>query len=192
MANDQYRDLFTHFLRYYRERVFLLPLWEPRIDRLKGLIDVAAADDSFQTLDYDCTYADYFNWSSSTTYQKLHVKYRLETVREHPELDPAGTIDREEFRCVRLYIGLRTEASVFCDSIIVTASAFGPAGIKQMWMEFYSFSCSVDDGAADACLSSTLSRNMSRSGPVEGDASADHRGNDCAICRIYVKDSLDE
>ncbi|MCK4446705.1 MAG: CotH kinase family protein, partial [Candidatus Marinimicrobia bacterium] len=59
MANAQYRNLYSHFLEFYRDNVYDLSLWESRLDRLKDLITPWAEDDLFRTLDYGFTMDDF-------------------------------------------------------------------------------------------------------------------------------------
>lgn len=190
MANDQYRDLFTHFLRYYRERVFLLPLWEPRIDRLKGLIDVAAADDSFRTLDYNFTYADYFNSYSSTTYQKLHVKYGLKQFVNTRNSTLPGQLTGKNSAAFVYTSAFAPKHPSSADSIIVTASAFGPAGIKQMWMEFYSSPSASMTVVPMHASAVPLTKHVEEADRWKGMLPPITAGT-TARYRIYVKDSLD-
>lgn len=136
MANDQYRDLFTHFLRFYRERVYLLPLWELRIDRLKGMIDAAAAADSFRTLDYNFSVSDFNTSYTSSAYQKLHVKFGLKGFINTRNSSITGQLNSRNSAAFIYTSSFTPKRPASADSVIVTASAFGPAGIKQMWMEF--------------------------------------------------------
>ncbi|MCG6959718.1 CotH kinase family protein, partial [bacterium BMS3Abin03] len=59
MQNNQYRDLYTHFLEFYRENLFLLPLWENRIDSLRIMITPSALADNYRTLDYNFEFGDF-------------------------------------------------------------------------------------------------------------------------------------
>ena len=52
LAQNTYRDLFTHFLSYYNTNVLALPRWESRIDRIRDTITSAALQDSMRMLDY--------------------------------------------------------------------------------------------------------------------------------------------
>ena len=38
MQNAQYRNLYTHFLEFFRSNVYQLPIWENRIDSLMSMI----------------------------------------------------------------------------------------------------------------------------------------------------------
>ncbi|MFZ4622192.1 MAG: CotH kinase family protein [Bacteroidota bacterium] len=190
LANDQYRDLFTHFLRFYRERVFLLPLWEPRIDRLKGLIDAAAAEDSFRTLDYNFTVADYNNSYTSSAFQKLHVKFGLKGFVNARNSSIAGQLNSKNSAAFIYTSSFAPKRPSSSDSVSVTASAFGPAGIKQMWVEFYSSPLSAMTVLPMSFAGIPLTKHVEEADmwkamlpPVAAGATARYR--------IFVKDSLD-
>ncbi len=190
MANDQYRDLFTHFLRFYRERVYLLPLWEPRIDRLKGLIDVAAAEDSFRTLDYNFTAADFNNSYTASTFQKLHVKFGLKgfvNTRNSSLSAQLNSKNSAAFVYVSSFSPPRPSSK---DSVSVTASVFGPAGVKTMWMEFFTSPLSsmtiipmISAGVPQTQRVEEADRWNGTLPPITSGTTARYR--------IFVKDSLD-
>ncbi len=190
MANDQYRDLFTHFLRFYRERVYLLPLWEPRINRLKGLIDVAAADDTYRMLDYNFTFADYNNSYSSSAYQKLHVKYGLKQFVNTRNSTLPGQLTGRSSAVFVYASAFAPKRPASADSVIVTASAFGPAGIKQMWMEFYSSPLSSMGVIPMITSAVPLTKNVEEADRWKGILPPIASGT-TARYRIFVKDSLD-
>lgn len=77
LAVPEYKNLYTHFIDFFRSQVFSLGLWETRIDSLRTQISLAAAADSFRTLDYKFTFADFVNSYSATTYSNQHVKMGL-------------------------------------------------------------------------------------------------------------------
>lgn len=77
MNNDQYRNLYTHFLQFYNQHVYDLNHWEERIDSLKDMITPWAETDWFRTLDYRFTVEDFHNSFSSDGYSNQHVKRGL-------------------------------------------------------------------------------------------------------------------
>lgn len=74
MSVGKYRDLYTHYLRFYLDNVFNLQELSPFIDSLKTLISDAASDDIYRTLDYGFTYSDFLESFSETGYSNLHAK----------------------------------------------------------------------------------------------------------------------
>ena len=74
IANPQYRNLFSHFLIFYRDKVYSLPIWDSRIDNLKNLITGKVLSDYYRTLDYGFTFNDFLNSYSEDSYSNQHVK----------------------------------------------------------------------------------------------------------------------
>lgn len=77
LENMQYRNLYTHFLEFYRNNVFKLSLWENRIDSIKNLITPFAEDDVYRTMDYGFTMNDFLDSYSALPYSNQHVKKGL-------------------------------------------------------------------------------------------------------------------
>ncbi len=73
----EYRNLFTHFLKFYSDNVFNLQLLGNRIDSLKQMILPFALADSFRTLDYGFTFDDFLNSYTDGDYSNQHVKMGL-------------------------------------------------------------------------------------------------------------------
>jgi hypothetical protein len=73
----EYRNLYTRFLQFYREKVFLLNNWSNRIDTLRQRITNSAMLDTFRTKDYGFTANDFFNSYSETGYSNQHVKFGI-------------------------------------------------------------------------------------------------------------------
>ncbi|MEJ5302374.1 MAG: T9SS type A sorting domain-containing protein [Bacteroidales bacterium] len=74
LQNAQYRDLFTHFLRFYSQRVLSLGHWDSRLQRLKEKITPFVAADTWRTLDYGFTMDDFHNSYTGEHYENQHVK----------------------------------------------------------------------------------------------------------------------
>ncbi len=76
MQINKYKDLYTHFLEFYKERLFKLELWDSNLESMKSMITNSALLDTFRTKDYGFTMND-FNNSYSSNYSKYHVKYGI-------------------------------------------------------------------------------------------------------------------
>jgi len=74
---DDYRNLYTHFMKFYNSEVFNLSNWGYQIDSLKNLITDSAERDSFKTLDYGFTNEDFHNSYSTTHWEKFPAKRGL-------------------------------------------------------------------------------------------------------------------
>jgi hypothetical protein len=136
IANDQYRDLYTHFLQFYRENAYALPLWEARLDRLKETITIAAAEDQYRTLDYGFTINDFNNSYTSGTYSKQHVKSGLKAFVNSRYTSLAGQLSMFNTMPTVYGISFAPAHPAATDSIAVTVSAFGAAGVREVWIRF--------------------------------------------------------
>lgn len=76
MQVPQYRNLYTRMLRFYRDRVYALPLQTSRLDNIRDMITAFAIPDTFRTKDYGFTFNHFLN-SFSTSFNFLHVKKGL-------------------------------------------------------------------------------------------------------------------
>ncbi len=77
MQVAQYRNLYTHFLEFYRTNVYLLSRWVNKLDSLQSMITTSALADSFRTFDYGFDTNDFFNSYSSSGYENQHVKFGI-------------------------------------------------------------------------------------------------------------------
>ena len=74
MDNAQYHNLYTHFLDFYKRKVYDLQLWESRLNSLKDKITPWIESDEFRSLDYGFTIDDFHNSYSGQDYSNQHVK----------------------------------------------------------------------------------------------------------------------
>jgi len=137
MENDQYHNLYTHFLEFYADNLYDLPLWESRIDSLKDMITASAEADSFRTYDYGFTMDDFHNSYSATGYYNQHVKKgikqfiieRIENLEQqlyYVDADPV------------LYALDWQDTPVMPDEPVnVQISVFSNCGLDQVALEFY-------------------------------------------------------
>lgn len=73
MANNQYRNLYSHFLQFYNQ-VYNLSNWEARLDSIKQMLIPFAAADTMRTKDYGFTLNDFIDSYSASNYSNQHVK----------------------------------------------------------------------------------------------------------------------
>lgn len=136
MANAQYRNLYTHFLEHYREKIVMMQLWDARLDSLRGSITSYALADSFRTLDYGFTGNDFFNSYNTTPYSNQHVKYGLrQFVNARTGTLPAQLVYLSAPPMV-YDIKSRPENPMPSDSVYIYASGFSAAGIAEMAVHF--------------------------------------------------------
>jgi hypothetical protein len=161
LALDPYRDLFTHFLEFYSSEVFELNHWEARIDRLKGMITEAALADSFRTLDYGFTAADFTNSYTTGEYRNKHVKFGLKQyiTRRAASLPAQLRYTRAAPRVYRIAIDPPHPSPG--DSIRVDAACFAAAGLEQVTLLY------TLDGSASATEYGMQRRRISGTKKVE-------------------------
>ncbi len=136
MANARYRDLYTHILRFLRDRVVLLSTWEARLDSLRARIEPFAAADTFRTKDYGFTMNDFNNSYTGNPYQNQHVKMGIKQFVLTRQQSILGQLS---------YLGSNPNvyaisASPFLpqptDSIRIDAACFASRGIKSVQVQY--------------------------------------------------------
>ncbi|NOX17756.1 MAG: T9SS type A sorting domain-containing protein [Chlorobi bacterium] len=78
LNNNQYRNLFTHFLEFYNDNVVNISNLGYPIYLIKDMITPFAEDDYYRTLDYGFTMDDFNNSYSLDGYSNQHVKRGLQ------------------------------------------------------------------------------------------------------------------
>jgi hypothetical protein len=136
LANNQYKDLFTHIISFYRNTVTLLPFWENRIDRLKDTITAAAVNDMYRTLDYGFTVNDFTTSFSSSSYQNKHVKFGLKQFVNARNASLPAQLSYTNAAPIVYFIDYSPKHPGPNDSVVVTASCFGKAGLKEVGISF--------------------------------------------------------
>ncbi len=132
----EYRNLYTHFLEFLRTRVFQLPLWEGRIDSLKQMIALAAADDQYRTKDYGFSFADFSNSYSASSYTNQHVKMGLKQFMNARSNSLPGMLNYVTAKPVVYSISFTPQTPKPTDTIRVFASAFSMPGVGSVSIHF--------------------------------------------------------
>ncbi|MBL7135844.1 MAG: CotH kinase family protein [Candidatus Marinimicrobia bacterium] len=137
MANAQYRNLYSHFLEFYRDNVYDLSLWESRFDSLKDLITLWAEDDLFRTLDYGFTMDDFNDSYYADGYFNQHVK---RGIKEFVNIRNSSLVTQIKWLAVKpiVYtIDWWPKIPYPEDSIYITASAFSCIGLSDVSIQFH-------------------------------------------------------
>ena len=132
MQNAQYRNLYTHFLQFYKANVYSLPLWENNIDNIKQMINVSAIADSFRTLDYGFDVNDFNNSYSATSYNNQHVKYGLKQFVNLRNAALASQLSYISAKPIVYNINYDPKYPGPNDSIYVYVSAFDNDGLSEV------------------------------------------------------------
>jgi hypothetical protein len=136
MANAQYRNLYTHFMEFIRDNVYLLNLWENHIDSLKQMITPFAIADTFRILDWGFSINDFFNSYSSSGYANQHVKFGL---KQFVNLRVNSTYSQLSYlsaKPIAYKIDYEPKNPQPDDSIHVYVSAFSHFGLGEVVIQF--------------------------------------------------------
>lgn len=136
LQNAQYRDLFTHFLQFYSDKVFALHHWDERLTATKNLITPAAQDDWYRTLDYGFTMDDFNTSYTSGNYQNQHVK---NGIRQFVNLRNSSLATQlESLNAPPMVYELTYEPRYPLpgDSVHITAACYGAAGLANAIIQY--------------------------------------------------------
>ncbi len=132
IQNAQYRNLYTHFLEFYRQNIYLLSNWENRIDTLRTMITQSALSDSFRTLDYGFDTNDFFNSYNASGYNNQHVKYGLKEFINLRNSSLPGQLTYLNAKPIAYKIDYEPKNPGPNDSIHVVASVFDNNGLNEV------------------------------------------------------------
>jgi hypothetical protein len=136
MANNQYRNLYTHFIEFIRDSVYQLSLWENHIDTLKQRIRPYAVADTFRTLDYNFSMTDFDNSYSALPYSNQHVKYGLKQFVNTRVASTYSALSYLTADPIVYKIDFEPNNPQPDDSIYVYVSAFSHIGLKNISIQF--------------------------------------------------------
>lgn len=132
MQNSQYRNLYTHFLEFYRQNVYLLSNWENRIDKIRTMITSSALSDTFRTLDWGFDANDFFNSYSASGYNNQHVKYGLKQFVNLRNSSLPSQLSYLSASPIVYKIDYYPKNPSATDSIYVYASVFDNNGLSEV------------------------------------------------------------
>ena len=136
MQNSQYRNLYTHFLEFYRANVYQLSNWENRIDSLRTMITTSALNDTFRTKDYGFDANDFLNSYSASAYNNQHVKYGLKQFVNLRNASLPAQLSYQSAKPIAYKIDYYPKRISPTDSIYVYASAFDNNGLSDVSIYF--------------------------------------------------------
>lgn len=136
LANNQFRDLYTHFLEYFKNNIFSLPLWEGHIDSLRDKITQPAIADNYRTLDYGYTVNDFLNSYSAAGFSKAHVKFGLKQYINLRNSNIASQLKYVNAPPVAYKIDHFPKNPKPGDSVYVYVSIFSKPGLSTMSVNF--------------------------------------------------------
>ncbi len=136
MDNAQYRNLYTHFIEFYRNNVYQLDLWRNRIESFKQMITPSAIADTFRTLDWGFSTYDFLASYSETGYQNQHVKFGLKqfvNLRNNSLPAQLSYLDADP---IVYKIDYEPKYPGPNDSIYVCVSAYSNIGLNEVSIQF--------------------------------------------------------
>ncbi len=137
MENEQYRDLYTHFIEFIRDNILDLSLWDAELLDLKSLITPWAEEDLYRVLDYGFSMDDFHASYSIEHYENQHVKrglmefVNLRMASVGPQLSYTGADP------IVYDVWWEPQHPAPDDSIIVHAAAFGSLGLDGLTIAFH-------------------------------------------------------
>lgn len=136
ITNSQYRNLYTHFLEFYRANVYELNLWDSELERLRLMITNSVIKDPYYPLDYGFTSGDFFNSYSATGYTNKHVKTGIRQFVNQRNSSLPAQLSYVAAKPFIYQIDFSPKYPAKNDTINIFASAFSKAGIKEVAVHF--------------------------------------------------------
>lgn len=136
LAVAQYRNLYTHFLEFYREKVFNLLSLSHRIDSIKNMISRFVLNDTYRTKDWGFTINDFYASYSIAPYSNQHVKKGLKEFINLRDLSLEGKLNYISADPIVYKIDWFPKNPSAHDSIYVTVSAFSNFGLSSIDIQF--------------------------------------------------------
>ncbi|KAA3615700.1 MAG: T9SS C-terminal target domain-containing protein [Calditrichaeota bacterium] len=136
LVNDQYRNLYSHFISFFSENVYALSLWEDRLSGLYNQILQPATEDTFRTKDYGFTTDDFTNSFTASHFSSLHVKRGIrEFVNMRNQSLPAQ-ISYKDANPNIYNVKYSKVAVLPSDSIKISASIFAHPGFELVELHY--------------------------------------------------------
>lgn len=131
LAIPELKNLYTHFIHFFRNNILILSNWENKLDSLKNMITPSAAVDTFRTKDYNFTMNDFSN-SYSYSYSNKHVKTGIKqfiNLRMNSILNQLSYVNSDP---VVYKIDYEPKQPKTSDSIKIFVSAFTPDSLTEV------------------------------------------------------------
>ncbi len=130
--NEQYRNLFSRYLRFYIDHIFNISELGGWIDSTIEMIDSSAYYDTYRTLDYGFTYNDFINSFSANNYSNQHVKTGLKEFVINRVSSLEDQITFTEGNPLVYKYWLEPEFPLVGDTITIHAAAYGYPNIQNI------------------------------------------------------------
>lgn len=136
MQIPRYRNLYSHFLEFYAEKIFSQASWFARIDSIKERVTPWAEADTYRTLDYDFTIPDFHNSYTAVHYSNQHVKRGIKEFVNMRLGNLSSQIEWQTSGPVIYDLDYYPKNPGPADSIYVNAAIFSPREIAEAQISF--------------------------------------------------------
>lgn len=136
LAISQYKNIYTHFIEFYRDNILNLNLWRNRLDSLKNIITPAALADTFRTRDYNFTDLDFHNSYSETAYNNQHVKNGLKQFVNLRNNSLSSQLSYTSAKPMVYKIDWLPKNPSPDDSVYISVSAFSSEGLNEITIQY--------------------------------------------------------
>ena len=134
---QEYKNLYSHFLEFYRNNAFELTNLETNIDNIKSMITDYAEADVYRTLDYGFTISDFHNSYTDQHYENQHVKRGLKEFINLRNTNLDQQIEYEYSGPIIYIADYYPKAPAMQDTIYINASVFNNNPLQSVSIEFF-------------------------------------------------------
>ncbi len=132
LHNFQYRNLYSHFMEFFIDKVYKREIFDNHIDSLHALITPFAESDTFKTKDYGFTNNDFNNSYTAGNYSNQHVKKGIKEFIDDRISSLQNSIWYYTTDPIVYKIDYSPKNPLPTDSIFVTVSAYSHSGLQDV------------------------------------------------------------
>lgn len=137
LGNAKYKNLYTHFLEFYKNNVFDFQIWEQKLINFKALLTPFAMSDNYRTLDYGFDANDFLNSYDLAGYSNQHAKKSIKDFTNLRNSFLANQLTWDFALPLAYRIDWFPKVPLPSDSITVEVSAFSHLGITSVEVEVF-------------------------------------------------------
>ena len=137
MAVPEYKNLFTHFMEFYKAKVINLNLLENRIDSLRAMIHPSVVTDPYHSLDYGFTLNDFDSSFTSGSFSNDPDQTGIKPfIRERGE-SLTSQLKYVDSQPIAYELSFSPQIPLGNDSVHVSVSAFSHSDLTEAVIEFH-------------------------------------------------------
>ncbi len=131
----EFRNLFTHLIKFYKEKYTQTSMWISHIDELKNKITAFAIEDTFRVKDYGFSIEDFNNSYFADGFSKDPAKYSLKDFINKRNSTLENQLNFVDANPIIYDINITANYFEAFDTIYVNCSVFSSNGIKKVKAE---------------------------------------------------------